>query len=173
MSDQDLKNMMANLIASQVKTDAQLAKTDDRLNKIAKMVGAMGNNQGDVAEAYFINSLQEKLELLGKEYDVLIPNFTIKSKHTTDEYDILLVNGNELAMIEVKYKVHPNDVKSLERKIKNLKALPQYKNYTIYAGVAGFTVPDSVIDSANKEGYFVLQRKGDVIETYAGALKAA
>lgn len=180
MSDQDLKNMMAKLIASQVKTDeqlaktdAQLAKTDERLNKIAKMVGGMGNNQGDVAEEYFVNSLKDNLELLGRHYDVLIPNFTIKSKNITDEYDILLVNGEELAMIEVKYKLHQNDVKGLEKKIINLKALPQYKNYKIYAGVAGFKVPQDTIDLAIKKGYFVLQRKGDVIDTYARELKVS
>ncbi len=180
MSDHDLKNMMANLIASQAqtdvqlaKTDAQLAKTDERLNRIAKMVGAMGNNQGDVAEEYFINSLKDDLKLLGKQYDVLIPNFTIQSKHARDEYDILLVNGEELAMIEVKYKLHPSDLKKLEKKIQNLKALPQYRDYTIYAGVAGFNVPQEAIDLARKDGYFVLQRKGDVIHTYAEELKAS
>ena len=187
MSNQDLKNMMASLIASQAKTDAQLAKTDaqlaktdaqlaktdERLNRVASMVGSMGNNQGDVAEEYFVNSLKDNLELLGKHYDVLIPNFTIKSKQTTDEYDILLVNGEELAMIEVKYKLHPNDIKTLEKKISNLKALPQYKNYKIYAGVAGFKVPQETIDIAIANGYFVLQRKGDVIATYAGDLIAS
>jgi hypothetical protein len=180
MSDQDLKNMMAKLIASQAETDAKLIKrdaqcndTDEELNRIAKMVGAMGNNQGDVAEEYFVNSLKDDLELLGKHYDVLIPNFTIKSKHITDEYDILLVNGEELAMIEVKYKLHPNDIKDLEKKIINLKALPQYKNYKIYAGVAGFKVPQDTIELAMKNGYFVLQRKGDVIDTYAGELKVS
>ena len=173
MSDQDLKNMMAKLIASQTKTDEQLAKTDGRLNRIAKMVGSMGNNQGDVAEEYFVNSLKDNLELLGKHYDVLIPNFTIKSKHITDEYDILLVNGEELAMIEVKYKLHTNDIKGLKKKIANLKALPQYKNYKIYAGVAGFKVPQDTIELAMKNGYFVLQRKGDVINTYARELKVS
>ena len=194
MSDQDLKNMMAKLIASQAKTDeqlaktdaqlaktdeqlaktdAQLAKTDERLNRVAKMVGSMGNNQGDVAEEYFVNSLKDDLDLLGRHYDVLIPNFTIKAKHITDEYDILLVNGEELAMIEVKYKLHQNDVKGLEKKILNLKALPQYKNYKIYAGVAGFKVPQDTIDLAMEHGYFVLQRKGDVINTYSRELKVS
>jgi len=198
MSDQDLKEMLAKLIQSQAKTDEQIrelkgsqAKTDEqlvktdeqlsrseaafdrRIKKLEQLVGGIGNNQGDVAEEYFVNSLREKLELLGKKFDILIPNFTIQKKNIIDEYDILLVNGSELAMIEVKYKLHQKDIEKLERKIANLKALPQYRNYTVYAGVAGFNVPVDVIESANEKGYFVLQRNGNVIETYAEELRAA
>jgi len=194
MTDQELKDLVASLAVSQAKTDkqlaktdkqlaktdkqlaktdAQLAKTDDRLNRIAKMVGAMGNNQGDVAEEYFINSLKDSLTLFDKKFDVLIPNFKIEKKRFRDEYDILLVNGSELAMIEVKYKLHTNDVESLAKKISNLKELPQYKDYKIYAGIAGFKIPNDVIDLATSNGYFVLQRKGDIIETFYDDLRVA
>jgi DNA repair ATPase RecN len=194
MTDQELKDLVANLAVSQAKTDVQLAKTDaqlaktdaqlaktdvqlaktdERLNRIAKMVGAMGNNQGDVAEEYFINSLKDSLTLLDKKFDILIPNFKIEKKRFRDEYDILLVNGSELAMIEVKYKLHTNDVDKLAKKITNLKDLPQYKNYKIYAGVAGFKIPDDVVELAISNGYFVLQREGDIIETISDELRVA
>ena len=93
--------------------------------------------------------------------------------YPVDEYDILLVNGEELAIIEVKYKVHPKDVQKLEKKIKNIKKLPQYKNYKVYAGVAGFNISRDVITLAKEEGYFILQRKGDVIHTISDNLKVA
>ena len=47
------------------------------------------------------------------------------------------------------------------------------KNYKIYAGIAGFNIPDEVIEEATKRGYFVLQKKGDVMQTYVNNLKAA
>ena len=215
MTDQELKDLVANLAVSQAKTDAQLAKTDaqlaktderlnqiakmisatdtqlaktdaqlakteaqlaktdERLNRIAKMVGAMGNNQGDVAEEYFINSLKDSLTLLDKKFDILIPNFKIEKKRFRDEYDLLLVNGSELAMIEVKYKLHTNDVDKLSKQIINLRDLPQYKNYKIYAGVAGFKIPDDVVGLAISNGYFVLQRRGNIIETISDELRVA
>ena len=71
-----------------------------------------------------------------------------------------------MAIIEVKYKVHPNVIDSLEKKIEHLKLMKEYKNYNIYAGVAGFKVPKEVIRKAEEKGYFVLKRKGDVIEEY-------
>ena len=187
MSDKELQEIMRRLANAQIetekqlaktdaqlaKTDAQLGKTDERLNRIAKMVGAMGNNQGDVTEEYFINSLKDTLEVAGRKFDVLIPNFTIQAKDIIDEYDILLVNGKELAIIEVKYKIHTKDIDKLKKKIKNIKSLPQYKNYRVYAGVAGFKVPKDVISLAKDKGYFVLQRRGDIIETMADNLKVS
>ena len=100
-------------------------------------------------------------------------NVGLKVKNIRDEFDILLVNGESIALIEVKYKVHPNILEVLPKKIEHLKLMPQYKNYKIYAGIAGFYIPDEVIEEATKQGYFVLQRKGDVIQTYADNLKAA
>ena len=52
------------------KTDEQMNRTDVRLNKIAKLVGNMSNNQGEVAEEYFVNSLKDVLKIIKskKEY---------------------------------------------------------------------------------------------------------
>ncbi len=166
------------------KTDEQLRKTDEelrnmfkkvdaRLDRVAKQLGGVTNNQGDVAEEYFINSLKEKLQIANIDFDYLIPNYVIEGKNIKDEFDILLVNGKSVAIIEVKYKVHPNDVDKLKRKIENLKKLPQYRGYDIYAGIAGFKIPQEAIEKAIKKGYFVLQRKGDIIQTYEKGLKAS
>ena len=51
--------------------------------------------------------------------------------------------------------------------------LKEYKNYKIYAGVAGFKIPQEVIKKAKEKGYFVLKRKGNVIEEYTDNLKSA
>ncbi len=187
MTDQELKDLVASLAVSQAETskklqelrdsqaetDKQLKETGRKLDKVGLLVGGISNNQGDVAEEYFVNSLKDKLKVANMDFDYLIPNYIIEGKHIQDEYDILLVNGESVAIIEVKYKVHPNDIKNLPKKIANLKKLPQYKNYKVYAGIAGFKIPKEAIKEANDQGYFVLQRKGNVIQTYADNLKAA
>jgi chromosome segregation ATPase len=147
-------------------TDEQMKKTDIKIDKIAKMVGNMGNNQGEVAEEYFVNSLKDVLKIGELNFDYLLENVHLQTKKINDEFDILLVNGSSVAIIEVKYKVHPNVIDSLEKKIEHLKLMKEYKNYNIYAGVAGFKVPKEVIRKAEEKGYFVLKRKGDVIEEY-------
>ena len=173
MTDQELKDLVASLAVSQAETEKRLKETDKQLKKLGTLLGSISNNQGDVAEEYFINSLKDKLKVANMDFDYLVPNYIIEGKHIQDEYDILLVNGESVAIIEVKYKVHPNDIKKLPKKIANLKKLPQYKNYKVYAGIAGFKIPKEAIKEANDQGYFVLQRKGNVIQTYADNLKAA
>ena len=147
-------------------TDEQMKKTDIKIDKIAKMVGNMGNNQGEVAEEYFVNSLKDVLKIGELNFDYLLENVHLQTKKINDEFDILLVNGKSVAIIEVKYKVHPNVIDSLEKKIEHLKLMKEYKDYKIYAGVAGFKVPKEVIRKAEEKGYFVLKRKGDVIEEH-------
>jgi hypothetical protein len=91
-----------------------------------------------------------------------------------DEFDILLINGNSVAIVEVKYKVHPNDVDKLDEKITSFRKLfPVYKNYKVYAGIASFKVSDTVVQKLQNKGYFVLQRKGEVVETFTDNLVAA
>jgi hypothetical protein len=48
---------------------ASQEKSDRRLDKVAKMLGNIGNNQGDVAEEFFYNSLASKPTLAGIDYD--------------------------------------------------------------------------------------------------------
>ena len=172
-TDEQLKQTSQNLIKSQDAFDKRMQKLDEKLEKIGRMVGAIGNNQGDVAEEYFVNSLKKRLKIGVMEFDYLVPNYIIESKHTQDEYDILLVNGDVVAAIEVKYKFHINDLDKLPKKIENLKNIPQYKNYKIYIGIAGFHISNDVVKEALKRGYFVLKRSGDVIETFGEELLVA
>jgi len=170
------------------KTDEQLKKTDEqlkrnaeelkisderltrKLDKLGMLVGNISNNQGEVAEEFFANSLKNELKIGKINFDYLLENVNLSTKKINDEFDILLINGNSLAMIEVKYKVHPKVIDTLDKKIEHLKMLPQYKNYKIYAGVAGFKVPKDVIKKAKKKGFFVLKREGKIIHEYVDDL---
>jgi len=110
------------------KTEEQMSRTDKKLDKVAKMLGSIGNNQGSVAEEYFVNSLKDTLTLANMDFDLLLRGVELNKKSVRDEFDILLVNGNSVAIIEVKYKVHPKDIDKLPQKIKRIKLMPQCKN---------------------------------------------
>jgi len=155
------------------KTDEQMKKTDEKLERMGIHLGNISNNQGDVTEEYFVNSLKNRLQIGDMKFDVLLSGVELKTKKIRDEFDILLVNGNTLALIEVKYKVHPNLIDKLSKKIEHLRLMPSYKDYKIYAGVAGFSVPEDAILLAQEKGYFVLQRKGDIIEEISDNLIAS
>ena len=167
MSERELRELVASLAIAQKKTDEQLQRTDLKLDKIAKMVGSISNNQGDIAEEFFYNSLASNPKLNGIKYNFIDKNLTRSTKKLRDEYDIILINGKDIAIIEVKYKAHIKDVERLlGKKYENFKKLfPEYKNYNHHLGIASFYINDDVMSLALDNGVMVLQRKGDLIET--------
>ena len=160
---------LAKTDAQLAKTDAQLAKTDAKLDRLAEMYGGVGNNQGKVAEEFYYNSLGENPVLNGIAFDFIEKNVTRKKGKIEEEYDILLVNGCDVFIIEVKYHLHPKDIARLVgRKQDNFRKLfPEYANYTLHLALATFAVEDDVKVMALEQGVTVLQRKGNVIETIA------
>ena len=59
MTEEKVWELLAELVASQkktdeqlAKTDAQLAKTDAKLDRIAEMLRGVSNNQGKIAEEF-------------------------------------------------------------------------------------------------------------------------
>ncbi|MBF0219380.1 MAG: hypothetical protein HQL49_07610 [Gammaproteobacteria bacterium] len=188
MTDDELKALVASLAVAQVKTeeqlartDAQLAKTDAQLSKtdvqlsktaakidkLAQMYGGMGNNQGRVAEEFYFNSLKHKPTLNGIRFDYIDKNVTRSKGKIEEEYDLLLVNGADVFVIEVKYHVHPDDiVRLVGRKAENFKKLfPEYAHYRHHLGIATFAINDEVKQQALSQGVTVLQRRGKVFET--------
>lgn len=189
MTDSELRDLLARLAVAQTKTDAQLtktdaqlaktdaqlaktdaqlAKTDAKLDKLAEMYGGIANNQGKAAEAFYYNSLKHNPVLNGIRFDFIEKNVTRSRGDIEEEYDILLVNGKEIYIVEVKYRLHPKDIeRMLSRKLANFKKLfTEYEDYTIHMALATFTVEDEVKQMALDEGMAVLQRRGDLIETW-------
>jgi Holliday junction resolvase-like predicted endonuclease len=149
------------------KTDAQLRKTDAKLDKLGALFGGSARNQGEVVEEFFYNSLETDLMLNGIQFDSIERNIHRKSKRLQGEYDILLVNGKEVFIIEVKYKAHRNDLKHLiEKKAVHFKELfPVYQDFKQHLGLASFHVNENLKRESLENGVTVLQRKGDLIET--------
>jgi hypothetical protein len=171
---EQLAQAISELKSSQQKTDEQMKKTDEQiketskgLKKLQKLVGNISNNQGDIAEEFFYNSLKHKPSLAGINYDFVDKNVTRSKNDIEDEYDILLVNGKDIAIIETKYKAHINDIERLiNKKYPNFKELyPEYKNYNHHLGLASFNMNNDVKKTAAQNNIILLQRKGDIIET--------
>ncbi len=91
-----------------------------------------------------------------------MPNLIVGCKGKQSEYDIVLVNGASVGIVEVKYKAHEKDLEQVRIKIKRFKRdCPQFEGYTIYGGIAALSVPSVVIKAAIEQGLFVLQQKGE------------
>jgi len=165
------ERITSELKASYERLEASQEKSDRRLDRVAKLVGNISNNQGDIAEEFFYNSLKAKPSLNGINYDFVDKNVTRSKNKIEDEYDILLVNGKDIAIIETKYKAHTSDIEKLiTKKYENFKKLyPEYKNYTHHLGLASFNMNDDVKTFASQNNVILLQRKGEIIETIVPA----
>ncbi|MYB38939.1 MAG: hypothetical protein F4Y26_16455 [Gammaproteobacteria bacterium] len=155
--------------AQLAKTDAQLAKTDAKLNRLAEMYGGVGNNQGAVAEEFYHNSLKANPVLDGERFDFLQRNTERSGNGLANEFDLLLVNGRTVCVVEVKYKAHENDLTNLlaVKAVNFPRLFPEYAGHEQRFALAAFHIHDRLRQAALKRGVTVLQRKGDVIESTA------
>jgi hypothetical protein len=161
--------------ARQIKeTGEQMKKTDERLDKLCKQVDGIDDNIGHHAEQFFQDVLKETLTFGGEKYDEMYPNAGYKLGNDGVEFDILLVNGKNVALIEVKNRIHPNFVEKLavEKTAKFRKFFPLYKNHQVYLGIAGFSFSKSVQEKAKKYGVGIIRQIGKTIEIEADHLKA-
>ncbi len=59
MTDEELKALVADLAVAQARTDARLAKTDAKLDRLAEMYGGV-DNPNAAAEEFYYNSLRAR-----------------------------------------------------------------------------------------------------------------
>ena len=133
------------------------------------MYGGVSNNQGAAAEEFYFNSLKANPVLDGIRFDLVEKNTTRNRDGVENEFDLLLVNGQTVYVVEVKYKAHEQDLRRLlDIKAVNFPRLyPEYAEHEQRFALAAFHIHDELKHAALAEGVTVLQRKGDVIETIA------
>jgi hypothetical protein len=88
------------------------------------------------------------------------------------EYDVVMVNGTHVGIVEVKYKVHLNDLDQVHVQLERFRRdCPQFKHYALYGGIAALSVLNGVSKAAKAQGLFVLQRKGEVLQVQTDGMR--
>jgi hypothetical protein len=154
-------------------TAKQMKETDRKIKELSNNIGGVSNSNGDPAENYFINSLGRRLEFAGIKFDYMNSNRVLKKRMPdgsiqapTGEIDIIMLNGNSVALIEVKYKAKSSDVENLvdEKVGKFRESHPAYKDFAIYLGLGSFSFDDYVVKKAKELGVGLLKQVGEVVE---------
>jgi len=155
--------------AKLARTEALVAKTAAKVDKLAEMYGGVGNNLGAAAEEFYHNSLKADPVLAGTRFESVDRNIMRSRAGLEDEFDLLLVNGREVFVVEIKHKAHENDLaRLLDEKAPNFRRLfPEHAGRRQRFALAAFHINDDLKKAALARGVTVLQRKGDVIETLA------
>ena len=112
--------------AAQQKTEAAQQETAATLQKVIQEYGGFINNQGQQAEDFFIKGLcKQDLQVAGIKFDEIFPRQVRQyGRRSGIEVDALLTNGEYVALLEVKSKVHINDVEAVFN-----KRIPAFRNF--------------------------------------------
>ena len=158
---------------SQEAFEKRWAKYEEKLKKTNQEIGAWANNFGSFAEEYFFNSFDYGEQFFfGERFDEISRKVKPKERGLEDEYDIVLYNGTSVAIIEVKYKAHENDIPCVLKKAETFRILcPSYKNYKIYLALASMAFYPELEQECMKHGIAIIKQVGDMVVIEDGHLK--
>ncbi|MCL2132172.1 MAG: hypothetical protein FWH36_06970, partial [Lentimicrobiaceae bacterium] len=141
------------------------ADFDRRMKEIQKTVGGWANNHGEFAEEYFFNSFENgKQNFFGERFDDISKKLRNKWQGIEAEYDIVLFNHASVALIEVKYKAHVNNIPEILKKAETFRILfPQYKDFKIYLGLASMSFYTELEQECINEGIAIIKQVGDAV----------
>ena len=174
-TDVVLKEFIEGQKESHIRMDALMASLAESQKEMNKQLGGIGNSNGEFAENFFYSSLQQKMELGKIKFDHIEKNVKGRFRNLTDEFDIVLYNGDSIGILEVKNNVKSFNVKQLmTTKVQNFRTLnPGYADAKIYLGIAGFTFENEAVKAeAKAAGFVVLEVQGDHHEADTSSMKA-
>jgi hypothetical protein len=146
-------------------TDRRMQETDRRMKDLQKQIGGMAYNQGSFAEEYFFNSFENgQKNFFGEKFDDISKQLKNRWQGVEDEYDIVLYNHTSVAIIEVKYKAHINDVPEVLKKADTFRLLfPNYNDFKIYLGLASMSFYQELEQECINEGIAVIKQVGNTV----------
>jgi hypothetical protein len=145
---------------------ASRADFERRMKKYDDILGSWSNNHGSFAEEYFFNSFENgKQNFFGEKFDKIRKNLNAGIEdNVADEYDIVLINGSSVGIVEVKYKAHENDIPKVLKKAKTFRAnFPKFKKHKVYLGLASLAFYPELEQECINEGIAVVKQVGDTV----------
>ena len=158
-SQKETDRQLKGLGRSQKETDRQLKETDRQL----KETDSRFNSQwGKLVESLVEGNIAQKF----LERGIQVQGTTQRAKKTLDdkqyEFDIIVHNGDEIIVVEVKTTLDIGKVKHFVEKLKCFKKVfPEYASKKVYGAVA-FIIADSESDKySENQKLFVIRATGN------------
>jgi hypothetical protein len=148
---------------------------DRRMKELHKLIGGIGNSNGEMAEEYFYNIFKRDKTFVNEKYDRMHRNFVRTDGIIEAEFDIVLINGSSAAIIEIKYNAKPDniDIDELIDRAGMFKILfPECKHHKIYLGVAAMAFKNGLAQKLRKAGIATVHHIGKKMVVYDKEVKA-
>ena len=160
---------------SREKFEKDIAEIKAIQRESAKLIGGITRSNGSVAEETIYNALEKDMTFGNVKFYDIDRNRKRKNKalNLEGEFDIILENGDSIAIIEAKHKAKLEDILELvDKKLPNFRELfPKYSGYKIMLGIAGLSFEDNVENEARKRGIGVIKVTGNKAEYYTEGIK--
>ena len=143
-------------------TSKEVKETTKAVKDLNKKVGGAGQVRGRITEEFFYTALRDELRIGALKFDEIYPNFEAKRDGRRTEYDLLLTNGELLAVVEVKHNLRLDDVEDM-RKIRAPHArhyLRRFSDKKMLFVMAYMTADIQAVALAHECGYATLSPDG-------------
>ena len=136
-----------------------------RMKKFEEMTGGLSNNHGMFAEEYFFNSFEKgKQNFFGEKFDDIERNVKGIDSGYKDEYDILLINGKSIAIVEVKFKARDKDIEKVIKKAKTFRInFPKYQSHQVYLALAAMVFDKNAEENCIDNGIAIVKQVGETV----------
>ncbi len=171
MTDQELKDMVADLVKSTAGLEADLRRTQQdtarQIKQTTKQLGELGNKFGSFAEGMALPSMEKLLyEQFGM--DAVFPRAKAKKNGRMLEIDVLAYdNGarNEAYIVEVKSHLKQEGVEQILKTIADFpKFFPTLAGRTVYGIVAAVDIPEGMKNAVLKQGLYLAHISGETFK---------
>jgi len=163
---------------SQKEWEARHKEWKEERDAMRDNIKGIGDSNGKFSETYYYNTLRISMRFGGKEFDEIYDGLR-KTRKMPDnrkvegEYDVVMFNGDTVALIEIKYKVQAKHIEHLSNdQVSAFKQMfPEYANHKFYLGIAGMSFERDVQKLAREKGIGILRPKGESVEILDENLK--
>ncbi|MGI9296384.1 MAG: hypothetical protein ACR2QC_00620 [Gammaproteobacteria bacterium] len=166
---EDRRKAAAEFDRRTAEAEKRAAKIDRRLDKVSAQIGGFTNNYGEALEEEFADAMEDEMRIGDIPLHEVLRN--VKNRY---EFDIAVVNGDCVAVGEIKHKLLPQDVIAFAE-----ERLPHFAedfpgvaaNRKVLGMVGGEVIAADAQGEAEKRGLMVLRLKNKklVVENAAGA----
>lgn len=165
MTDNELKELVANLAVSQKKTDEQLRETDKQLKELGKQIGGLGRKFGSFTEGLALPSMQHILQNKFK-MEIISPSVRIHKGGKDMEIDVLAYANssiNEVYVVEVKSHLREEGITQLQTIMSNFRRFfPEHKDKKLFGIIAAVDMTTELRNRVLSLGFYAASIKEDI-----------
>ena len=142
-------------------TDIQFKETDKKINQV---LGLFTSQWGKLVEAIIAPSCLKLFKERGIDVTGIYPNVKVHHGDLQGEFDVVLRNGTEVVIVEIKTTFTKENVDDFLEKMATVREyFPEYGNKKFYGAIAAIKYDENSHRYAYKKGLFVLINKGENI----------